>query len=41
VDHVLKEDTSKNPGNYTKPLPFSAQLTGALASFVKENLTTP
>jgi uncharacterized protein len=41
VNHVLKEDTSKTPRNYTKPLPFSAQLTGALASFVKENLTTP
>jgi hypothetical protein len=41
VSHVLKEDTSKAPANYTKPLPFSAQLTDALVSFVKENLTTP
>ena len=38
VSHVLKEDASRTAGNYTKPLPFSAQLTGALASFVKENL---
>jgi len=38
VSHVLKEDSSRTPGNYTKPLPFSAQLTAALASFVKENL---
>lgn len=41
VSHVLKEDTSKAPANYTKALPFSAQLTDALASFVKENVTTP
>jgi alpha-beta hydrolase superfamily lysophospholipase len=39
VNHVLKEDSSKTPAGYTKPLPFSTQLTGALASFVKENLT--
>ncbi|MGZ4578302.1 MAG: hypothetical protein ACXVX1_11415, partial [Mycobacterium sp.] len=39
VSHVLKEDSSKTPANYTKPLPFSAQLTGALAAFVKDNLT--
>lgn len=41
VDHVLKEDPSGQGANYTKPLPFSAQLVGALSSFVKENLTTP
>jgi uncharacterized protein len=39
VNHVLKEDASKTPAGYTEPLPFSTQLTGALASFVKENLT--
>ncbi|WP_213016727.1 alpha/beta hydrolase family protein [Mycobacterium vicinigordonae] len=38
VNHVLKEDASKAPDNYTRPLPFSAQLTAALASFVKGNL---
>ncbi|OBA78150.1 hypothetical protein A9W99_03710 [Mycobacterium sp. 1164966.3] len=38
VSHVLKEDSSKTAGNYTKPLPFSAQLAAALASFVKQNL---
>lgn len=39
VDHVLKQD----PGgtDYGNPLPFSAQLVGALASFVRENVTTP
>jgi hypothetical protein len=41
VDHVLKEDTSRTPANYTKALPFSAQLSGALASFIKENVTAP
>jgi dienelactone hydrolase len=41
VDHVLKEDASRMPANYTKPLPFSAQLVGALASFTKENGATP
>lgn len=41
VDHVLKEDASRLPANYTKPLPFSTQLVGALASFVKESGTTP
>lgn len=39
VNHVLKEDASKSPANYTKPLPFSTQLTSALAAFVKANLT--
>lgn len=37
VDHVLKEDASRTPANYTKALPFSTQLVGALASFIKEN----
>jgi pimeloyl-ACP methyl ester carboxylesterase len=41
VDHVLKEDTSRTPANYTKALPFSTQLTGALASFITENVTAP
>ncbi len=41
VDHALKEDTSRTPANYGRPLPFSAQLTGALASFVAANVTTP
>lgn len=41
VNHVLKEDASGTPVNYPKPLPFSTQLVGALASFVKENWTTP
>lgn len=40
VNHVLKEDASRTPAYYTKALPFSAQLTGALAAFVKENATT-
>ncbi|BDE12608.1 hypothetical protein Mkiyose1665_58740 [Mycobacterium kiyosense] len=38
VNHVLKEDASRSPENYIRPLPFSAQLTAALASFVKGNL---
>lgn len=41
VDHVLKEDASRTPANYTNALPFSAQMTGALASFIKENGMTP
>lgn len=41
VDHVLKEDASRVPANYTKPLPFSAQLVAALASFTQENGATP
>jgi uncharacterized protein len=41
VSHVLKEDASRAPGNYTKPLPFSGQLATALASFVKDNLASP
>jgi pimeloyl-ACP methyl ester carboxylesterase len=38
VNHVLKEDPSKTAAGYTKPLPFSTQLTTALAAFVRENL---
>ncbi|MEE2853594.1 MAG: alpha/beta hydrolase [Actinomycetota bacterium] len=41
VDHVLKEDASRTPANYTKALPFSTQLVGALASFLNENGMTP
>ncbi|OBF73423.1 hypothetical protein A5750_14280 [Mycobacterium sp. 852002-51613_SCH5001154] len=41
VNHVLKEDPSGAATGYTKPLPFSGQLVGALASFVKENVTAP
>lgn len=41
VNHVLKEDASRTPANYAKDLPFSAQLAGALASFIKENGITP
>lgn len=39
VNHVLKEDPSKTPGNYTKPLPFSAQFTDALGAFSEQSLT--
>jgi hypothetical protein len=39
VNHVLKEDPSKTAAGYTKPLPFSTQLTTALAAFVKDNLS--
>jgi dienelactone hydrolase len=38
VDHVLKQDPTGAPGNYTKPLPFSGQLRQALRTFVQENL---
>jgi dienelactone hydrolase len=38
VDHVLKQDATGMPANYTKPLPFSPQLRQALRSFVRENL---
>lgn len=41
VDHVLKEDASRMAANYPKPLPFSTQLVGALASFIKDNGATP
>lgn len=41
VDHVLKEDPGGAVTGYTKALPFSGQLVGALAAFVKENVTTP
>ena len=38
VDHVLKQDPSRSPSNYTAPLPFSSQLRGALRTFVNRNL---
>lgn len=38
MDHVLKQDVTGMPANYTKPLPFSPQLRRALRSFVQENL---
>jgi uncharacterized protein len=38
VDHFLKEDISKNPGDFNQPLPFSAQLRAALKAFLASNL---
>lgn len=38
MDHVLKQDVTGMPANYTKPLPFSPQLRKALSGFVQENL---
>lgn len=38
VDHVLKQDVTGMPANYTKPLPFSPRLRQALRSFVQKNL---
>lgn len=38
VDHVLKQDGTGMPANYTRPLPFSPQLRRALRSFVRKNL---
>jgi dienelactone hydrolase len=38
MDHVLKQDATGMPANYTKPLPFSPQLRQALRRFVKANL---
>jgi dienelactone hydrolase len=38
ADHVLKQDATGMPANYTKPLPFSPQLRQALRSFVLANL---
>jgi uncharacterized protein len=38
VDHVLKEDPTGSPANYTKPLPFSTQLESALKMFVAAHL---
>jgi uncharacterized protein len=39
VDHVLKQDPSKTA--YNQQLPFSSQLTDALASFVRNYLAVP
>jgi uncharacterized protein len=33
VDHILKEDASRSAANYTRPLPFSTQLQGAVRAF--------
>ena len=38
VDHVLKQDFTGSPGNYTEPLPFSPQPRRALRSLVQQNL---
>jgi acetyl esterase/lipase len=38
VDHVLKEDITKNPATFGQPLPFSAQLRAALKTFLASNL---
>jgi len=38
VDHVLKQDRTGSPGNYTEPLPFSPQPRQVLRSFVQQNL---
>jgi hypothetical protein len=38
VDHVLKEDITKDPGTFSQPLPFSAQLRTALKTFLASNL---
>jgi predicted esterase len=38
VDHVLKEDITKDPATFSQPLPFSAQLRAALKTFLASNL---
>jgi acetyl esterase/lipase len=38
VDHVLKEDITKDPAAYGQSLPFSAQLRAALKTFLASNL---
>ena len=38
VDHVLKEDISKQTADYNESLPFSAQLRAALKTFLASNL---
>ena len=40
VDHVLKQDPTGSPADYTEPLPFSAQLQRALHRFVQQHLST-
>ena len=37
VDHVLKEDITKNSATFNQPLPFSAQLRAALKTFLASN----
>jgi uncharacterized protein len=38
VDHMLKEDITKDPSAYNQALPFSAQLRAALKTFLASNL---
>jgi uncharacterized protein len=38
VDHVLKEDISRQTADYNESLPFSAQLRAALKTFLASNL---
>jgi hypothetical protein len=38
VDHILKQDPSRTSAHYTEPLPFSPQLRGAIAAFVRTAL---
>ena len=38
VDHVLKEDISRQTADYNQSLPFSAQLRAALKTFLASNL---
>jgi hypothetical protein len=38
VDHVLKEDITRNSADFNESLPFSAQLRAALKAFVASNL---
>jgi len=38
VDHVLKEDISRQTADYNQSLPFSAQLRAALRTFLASNL---
>jgi uncharacterized protein len=38
VDHVLKEDSSRDAADYIKPLPFSRQLQHALRAFAASRL---
>jgi uncharacterized protein len=39
VDHVLKEDISKQTADFNESLPFSAQLRAALKTFLASNLS--
>ena len=38
VDHILKEDITKDPATFSQSLPFSAQLRAALKTFLASNL---